>query len=364
MAMNSEWLNQEVTTVLKAGLLKPLYTAAQFVAQEPGSEPVSISMGKTKREDFTHRAIIGCKPEKVTDKTFFDVASLTKVLSTTAIVMCAVDEGLLKIDQKIVSLVDDPFPSWLMSCTIGDLLTHTTPLAPWYDFHGRYAVMQTYDFTMRRLMTQLARVEPRQNTDCAVYSDLGFIVLGRIIENVYGKTIDEVFFEKVTKPLGLNEWMMYRPLHHVNQSHIAATKFLYGVQLQGHADDDNVRAMLHMGGHAGVFATARAIADFVSSLFDGRFPARREVIDMFLTHRRPNSTFALGWDRPTSVDSLSSRLPGDPVVGHLGYTGCSVWVDLQTKRHATLLLNRSCINNEPSSISHLRRAVYKAVWDA
>ena len=351
-----------IHNLLEQGIASNLFTAAQCVVASPKSKRISLSLGKTRLSRYPSR--FQCPVCDVTDQSLFDVASLTKPLATTALIMKAMDEGVLEPHQKLINIVHGSLPSWLMGYTLEDLLTHSTPLIAWADFHHAMVTPDSHENAVRRVLAEINSLPPRTDTDVCCYSDLGFIILGYLLELCYAKPLNKLFAEKIAKPLQLEETMMYLPLHHTDDKNCVATHpFVGGYALQGHPDDDNTRAMVHVAGHAGLFATANAIADYVDALLSGHFPVSQKMIRYFTTYHAEHSTYALGWDRPTSANSLSGRLPGDPVIGHLGYTGCSVWIDLKTKRHITLLTNRSHVNTDPASIADLRRAVYKIAWE-
>jgi len=351
-----------LSNLLKTSIADNLFTGAQLVVQQKSNTLVQLAEGKTKQAP-NNTSCIYCPVADVTNETLFDVASLTKPLVTTSLVMHAVDHNKLSINQKIVRLLPDSLPCWLLECTVADLLTHSTPLQAWLDLHTSQADAIDHANATKNVIQQIALSEPRTNTNQCCYSDLGFIILGYIVELLYNESLDVLFKNFIAKPLGLEKLLTYYPLHNIEQKNCAATHLYLGNPLQGHPDDDNARSMNHVAGHAGLFATATSIASFCNSLLNGKFPASKSTISKFINYIAPHSTYALGWDRPTSETSLSSRLPGEHVIGHLGYTGCSVWIDLESQRSVTLLTNRSHVNNEPSSIAAVRREIHKLAWE-
>ncbi len=354
--------SNNLSDLLKKCIANHLFTGAQLVVQQDANTLVQLAEGSTKNFS-TKTACAYCPVVSITHDTLFDVASLTKPLVTTSLVMHAVEHKKLSISQKIVRLLPDNLPYWLLECTIADLLTHSTPLQAWIDLHSTQSEATDHENATKNVIRQIALSEPRTNTNQCCYSDLGFIILGYIIELLYHEPLDVLFRHLIAKPLGLEQSLTYYPLHHVDQKNCAATHFFLENPLQGHPDDDNVRAMNHVAGHAGLFASASAIAAFCAALQNGQFPISKSTISLFVNYIAPHSTYALGWDRPTSTSSLSSRLPGEHVIGHLGYTGCSVWIDLDTQRSVTLLTNRSHVNNEPASIAEARREIHNLAWN-
>lgn len=359
--MNTSDAYQKLHALLSQGISANLFTAAQCVIALPRSKRLSIALGKTRLPRFVSRA--QCPVLDVTEHTLFDLASLTKPLATAALIMKAFEESVLQPNQKLISIAQGVFPSWLLSHTIEDLLTHSTPLNAWADFNHPSITPDTHEHAIKHALAYIHTMQPRQNTDECCYSDLGYILLGFILEQLYQTPLNKLFNEKIARPLKLYGKMMYTPLAYVDDKDCVATHPLFPkTALQGHPDDDNARAFVHVAGHAGLFSSASAVADYADALLNHRFPVSPKIIQYFTTYQAKHSTYALGWDRPTSANSLSGRLPGDPVIGHLGYTGCSLWMDLQTKRHITLLTNRSHTNTNPSSIAELRQEIHKIAW--
>lgn len=353
--------HSQINEILEQGIKNRLYSAAQIVIGNRSRIIFSHAVGQTHTIVTKNRFCTA--PEKITPNTLFDIASITKPLATAALVMCAVDEGLLHIEQKLVSLENLSVPSWLLGNTIGDLLSHQTELPAWEDWHGNLPRLEEHSHACAYFERQIQRLSPREDGKTWCYSDFGYILIGILLERIYQMPLDALFKQKIALPLGLENKMLYRPLHHIQQKTIVATAMYKNMPLQGHPDDANTRALTHMAGHAGLYASAESIAQYISVLLSGNFPCQRQTIDTFLNYHSEHTPFALGWDRPTSYDSLSGRTPDDNVIGHLGFTGCSVWVDLDTQSHVTFLTNRTHVNHDPKSLANTRRAIHQLAWD-
>jgi CubicO group peptidase (beta-lactamase class C family) len=351
----------QLQSLLASGIDNHLYSCAQLVISDAKHDIANLCVGKTRLNYGKNDS--NCRANAITSETLFDVASLTKPIATTSLVMQALAERKFSLKQKLITLNSFPLPSWCLGCTIEELLSHQTPLPAWFDFHETLPRREDHETAKRAFAIACQKLNPRDDNQSWCYSDIGFIILGFLLESIYGMELDKLFNQKVAEPLGLESQMMYRPLHHVDRSTIAATCPYQDAYIQGHPDDANARALTHIAGHAGLFASARAIAAFVRSLISHSFPCPASIIDQFLTYRSPRTPFALGWDRPTSDDSLSARKAGENVIGHLGFTGCSVWIDLDTKRSVTLLTNRTHMNDNPKSIADLRRKIHKLSWE-
>lgn len=252
------------------------------------------------------RAVGAC-----TDDTPFDIASLTKPLATVTLTMQALEARKLTLEDPVRPGV-----------TIRHLLTHSSGLPAW----------------KKLAPGEDLRVMPLAypTGTKSVYSDLGFILLGDVLEAANGNmSLTELFDDCVAERVGIE----------TSYEHDRAAEAAPCEGLRGVVHDDNARAMGGAAGHAGLFSTARDVATLTTELMrcaSGQ-PGlvRPETVRQFWTGAGvPGSTWCLGWDRPSATGSQAGgRWPRDGV-GHLGFTGCSVWVDLPRGRTVALLSNR------------------------
>lgn len=347
--------------ILSQGISEKLYTGAQLVVCEKGKFLTSHAVGKTRALSTPND--VNCLSRAININTLFDVASLTKPIATTSLMMKACDDKIFSLSDKLITVSGLNFPAWLLPYKIEDLLSHQTPLQAWHDFHGSLPRYEDHETAMRYFERQIMTFSPRADDQSWCYSDIGFILLGFMLELAYEKPLSELFDAQIATPIGLRDKLTYTPLHRFNRETIPATCHYQEAYIQGHPDDANARALTHIAGHAGLFASAEGIAEFVTHLLSGNFPCKTKTIQHFLTYKSNKTPFALGWDRPTSEDSLSGRKPGENVIGHLGFTGCSVWIDLDTHRSVTLLTNRTHVNDEPKSLAKLRREIHSICWN-
>ena len=349
---------QHLQSLLEEAIQQHLFTGAQLTIADAQQTIAALAVGTTR----IRQKISIIPPMPVTTDTLFDVASITKPIVTAALVMKAVDEGALAFNQKLISIPQMVFPSWLLGDSIADLMCHQTQLPAWLDFHGSIPRTENREQAREHIIMTIARLNPRDDGRTWCYSDLGYILLGFILEQTYNQSLDALFREKIAAPLGFENSMVFTPLRYKPKKEIPATCPIGNDFVQGHPDDANTRALTHIAGHAGLFASANDITAYIQKLLRFDFPVQTQTIRYCLNFHSDRTPFALGWDRPTSEDSLSARKPGDPVLGHLGFTGCSVWFDLDTNRIITLLTNRTHTNSDPKSISELRRNIYQLAW--
>ena len=319
----------------------------------------------------------------VTRHTRFDLSSLTKVLATTSIAARYVSEGRMSLGEPLPR----PFHEGYPEATLRDLLEHCAGFAahrPFYareDHRGRSALLRA-----------VARAAPDYPTRArAVYSDLGFMVLGAWLEYVGGDRLDRLFrremaafihHDDTTVPtlgfrpteFGTLSWRDERDVAPTEvyeeaaradptASHVAFRRMHHSVA-HGVVHDDNAFVMDGVAGHAGLFGTAQAVADVAAGWLYGTMPGLDvSVRDIFW---RPSevsgSVRRLGWDG-VELDGQGST--GDALsagsVGHLGFTGCSVWIDPMCEGIYVLLTNRvHPSRGDLEDIRGLRRAFHGA----
>ncbi len=301
----------------------------------------------------------------VTDSTLYDLASLTKVLATTVAAMRHVDDGELSLDAPVWRYL----PYWPRKGRAGririrHLLTHTSGLPAGYDL---WAIDGDRRDRLRRIARMGVRFEPGTRT---LYSDLGMIVLGAVIERIRGERMDSYLQRRVWRPLGLRE-TAFNPLHPTNGSpfdldRIAYTEVDHTVRhthVHGVVHDLNAWAMDGVAGHAGLFSSARDLAVIAQDLLDGARGresriARPQTIRRFVEPR--GNGRALGWDVPSGARSPAGRFLSADAFGHTGYTGTSIWIDPERDLFVVLLTNRV----DPTAANERHKALRRDVHDA
>ena len=283
------------------------------------------------------RATGACEPE-----TLFDIASLTKPLSTATLAMMALEEGALALDDR-------PRPD----VTVAELMTHSSGLPAWKLLGSSRAEV------LRAVAAEPLVAAPGT---IARYSDLGFILLGATVENALGEPLDAAFARRIAQPLGIGTGFGPR-----EAARCAPTEG----ELAGIVHDENARAMGGVAGHAGLFSTARDVSRIVHALVAAwhgvrststpRLLPTARVRQMWTPSGVAGSTFCLGWDRPSATgSSAGEKWPRDGV-GHLGFTGCSIWIDPPRARWVVLLTNRVHPTRANEAIKQFRPAIHDAI---
>jgi len=295
------------------------------------------------------------------EDTVFDLASLTKVLATVPIAMQQVERGAIGLDDPVRHQI----PAWKdadrADVTVRDLLAHCSGLAghaPLYESCRTRA-----DFEAAICGSPLV-YGPRTK---AVYSDLGFMLLGFILEGV--STLVSRF-DAVRAQMAVVEDVQFhppRPWH----SRIAPTEFdrWRGRLLVGEVHDENAWALGGAAAHAGLFGTATAVGQYARhflQVLDGRTGAfTRATVETFIARRLdvPDSSRALGWDTMLPTSSCGRRM-SPRAFGHTGFTGTSLWIDPDRGIYVVLLTNRVHPTRENETIRQIRPAFHDAVMEA
>jgi CubicO group peptidase (beta-lactamase class C family) len=315
-------------------------------------------------EHCSVRGLAAVRPERLpmTRETLFDLASLTKPLATTTAILRLMHDGAVDLDSPVAKYLPAFAEREKERVTVRHLLTHASGLKPWRGFHELLLEkerktgerwLQTpagREFIVERVLRSGLVHEPGA---AAVYGDLDFITLGALVEAVSQRRLDDVTRERVTGPLGLGE-TFFVPLGEgagmpdALRRRTAATENCPWREriLWGEVHDPNAWAMGGVAGHAGLFSTADDLMKFAWTLLDvwhGRSDALpRDLLRTFATRQRmpEKSDWALGWDTPTAGASSSGSHFSATSIGHLGFTGTSLWIDLERECAIVMLTNR------------------------
>jgi len=315
-------------------------------------------------EHLSVRGLAVQRPERIamSRETRFDLASLTKVMVSATGILLLAEDGLLDLDDPVAKHLPQFGERDKEAVTVRHLLTHSSGLKPWRDFHE--PLLEREKKKGERLMGTAAGREWVCNAiyrsglvhepgTAAVYGDLDFIVLGEVIAALSHQPLEVFAEERIFKPLGL-ENTGYRSLPEdgappdATARTIAATENCpwRGRILWGEVHDPNAWVMGGVAGHAGLFSTADDVMRFAGAWLDawhGReslLPAAR-VREFAERQRLPEeSDWALGWDTPTAGASSSGQHFSEKSLGHLGFTGTSMWIDLETEAIVVMLTNR------------------------
>lgn len=283
--------------------------------------------------DVGATSLVGHRP--VTPDTLFDLASLTKVTATLPALLLLMQEGKLSPDDQVVRFFPD-CPDDKRSITIGQLLTHTSGLPADLQTRRRDERMELPALLYRQTLLH----EPGAR---AVYSDLGMIWLGLLIERATGESLDAFVKRRIFLPLGMNH-TLYRP-NAENFRNISYTEFcpVLGQHIVGEVHDEKAYAMGGVAGHAGLFATADDLCRYAMSWLydDAALIAREWKAIATRCHTFGKGGYrGYGWELNGPGASASCGSGFHPAsYGHTGFTGTSIWIDPQNEWAVIFLTN-------------------------
>jgi CubicO group peptidase (beta-lactamase class C family) len=304
----------------------------------------------------------------MTRETIFDLASLTKPLATALAAMLLVQRGKIELEQDLGSLLPEFKESDKSSVKIKQLLYHN---AGFPDYRPYYRALSGIPAQKRRdALLDCLRNEPLVHPigERVLYSDLGFMILRRIIEKVCGHRLDRYVAQKIYRPLALDK-LFFIPLDEkIPAASYAATEKCSWrkLVLQGQVHDENAHVMGGVEGHAGLFGSALNVHLLLTDLlctFHGYGSSRIFQQDLVRTFfkRLPNTDKALGFDTPSLTASSSGCHFSKNSVGHLGFTGTSFWMDLEREISVIFLTNRIHPTRANNGIKAFRPRLHDAV---
>ena len=353
----------------------PLKHANQLMttAVERGVFPAAVLLVAKDYQLVWHRAY-----GQAALDTVFDLASLTKAIATTSVFIELVSRGHVKLDQRLQGLLPLPRSSRLGNTALWQLLNHSSGLPAWAPLHRAALALAPARrrLNIRRAVakSELVNVAPTR----VAYSDLGFILLDWIAERQTGLPLDRLTQRLLSRPLNLSRTAFVRvdedgprePERFCGWTFAPTERCPWRRRrLRGEVHDDNCHAMGGVSGHAGLFGTAldvHAITAQLVAAYDGRASLfePKTVRRFFDSRRGPAPQRALGWDRPSGTSPSAGRLFGPTAIGHLGFTGTSLWIDLSRRLWVVLLSNRVYGGRDNIGIRKLRPRLHDAILGA
>ncbi len=321
-----------------------------------------------------HRALIP-RERPMEDETIFDLASLTKPLATALAILKMVDQGIIALDEPLHDLLPLPVPEGKQGITPRLLLSHSGGFKDWEPFYLDLVHVEAEKRKVQlrhRLLHMPLAYKPGQKT---VYSDLGFMLLEWVIEERSGSSLPQFMARHIFGALSLRRTLFVDEggSMSLGSDQFAATEDCPWRKrvVAGFVHDENAYALGGYSGHAGLFGSARevySVAHLLLSHFRGERDDffRPETVREFLRRHEPaaGGTWALGWDTPSSKGSSSGVYFSPDSVGHLGFTGTSVWVDLAKGVIVVLLTNRIHPSRKNQKIREFRPKMHNLVMEA
>jgi CubicO group peptidase (beta-lactamase class C family) len=303
-----------------------------------------------------------------TSATLFDLASVTKVVATTAMAMVLYERGRLDLDAPLSQTV----PEFLADASgqpdprrrevrLRMLLAHSSGLPA---YKKLFLEAHSRDDLLRAAFRTALSADPGERVE---YSDIGFILLAAALERIANESLDAFCRREIFQPLSMIDTTFNPPAGARGKiPPTADDRFFRKKIIQGEVQDENSSVLGGVSGHAGLFSTAQDLTRFAHAMLQGGHPIlRRETVSLFTRRESlPTGTSrALGWDTP-SVSSQSGKYFGSNSFGHLGYTGTSLWIDPERRLSITLLTNRTWPDCANWAIKQVRPKFHDAVVEA
>ena len=345
-----------VFQVLRDAIARRAFPGCAFGVLAGGQIVLADALGAFTYDD-------GAPP--VTGQTIYDIASITKVAATTAATMLLAQRGKLDVDAPLGEFL----PGFVIGRTPGDkartvtlrhLLAHSSGLPGYVPL---FKTCTTPAMLFRATLQMPLEADPGTRAE---YSDHGFMLLGKALEVVTREYLADWTTREIFAPLGMSATGFCPP--HGLRELIPPTeedKTLRMRRIQGEAQDEHAWLLHGAGGHAGLFSNVPDLLRFAGAILDGArggesiFDAA--TVAQFAERQLPaGSSRALGWDTPSEDSSSGTRFSAHSI-GHLGFSGCSLWIDLDAAVAVVLLTNRTWPNRQSQSIRTVRPAFHNAI---
>jgi len=323
----------------------------------------------------------------VQPSTIYDLASLTKPLATVTSVLLLIQHAKVALEDPVQQVLAELEGTPIGQATVRDLLTHRSGLPGWRPFYERLEardivpVLSGGNQPVRQHVLKMIRDEPLiyARGERSVYSDLGFMLLGFLVERLSGMALDLWCEEAIVRPLRADPLMFCptagRTQLGVARSAVDASRIAPTEQderrnrlLCGEVHDENAAAMGGVAGHAGLFGTAESVLAVSGAWLRG-YHGRESILDgelvrQFTTRQESaaRSSWALGWDTPSAPSSSGSRF-SKRSFGHLGYTGTSLWIDPLCELEVVLLSNRVHPSRRNEKIKVFRPCIHDLIYE-
>jgi serine-type D-Ala-D-Ala carboxypeptidase len=361
-------LDAVLDRLLADAIARGVCSAAAVAVGDAGREVVRLGRGLTRTVPDPGAP---CDADAI-----YDLASLTKPIATAAIAMTEVDRGELDLGlppRRWLSALDDRI-------TVAHLLGHAGGLTPHVKLYER---LRAGDLagqpSPRAALVELAAAHPLDAApgERAAYSDLGYVALGAVVEAGGGAPLERLFADRIAGPLGLDATRFVdlatpaavRPPW---PAPVVATELDDRGLVAGEVHDENAHAAGGIAGHAGLFGPVADVSRFAAAILAAaagdRGPLPAPAVRTFLTTAAaPDTSWRLGWDTPSDIPGVSHAgdlWPRAGAVGHLGFTGTALWLDLPHRRWIALCTNRVHPDRDrpaAAAIKDLRRAAGDAV---
>lgn len=355
-------MSQEIETFLSERIAAGDFPSAVYLVAERGDVVIRGALG---------HAVV--EPERIDakDDTIYDMASITKVLVTGLLAAQLVEQGELSLDDHVCDLLPEFQREDKHGITVEQLLTHTSRLEAWRPLY--LCVADPSD-----VVSEIDRTRLIEAGSGVTYSDLNFILLGKIIERITDHDLDEAAYQNIFRPLGLKDTTfnpfailkkriaasekgnVYERQTCVEMGFSAANADAFRTDvIWGEVHDGNAHFMGGVAGHAGLFSTAEEVLEIAMQFLPNYSKLLTpETCELYKTNFTPgkNEHRSFSFQLASTPESTAGSKMSPQSFGHLGFTGTSLWIDPATERAFILLTNRTHHHNLPFvNINSVRR---------
>ncbi|HSY71669.1 MAG TPA: serine hydrolase domain-containing protein [Alloacidobacterium sp.] len=337
----------------------------------PGAAYGVLHHGELVAHDAVGRFTYEGDSSAVTADTVFDLASVTKVLATTSAAMLLYDRGILDLETPLGEIL----PGFVIGrapgsgkerVTLRMLLAHSSGLPAYARLFEQYTAPNQL---LRACLQMPLEAAPGTRAE---YSDIGFILLGKALEVLAGDYLTRLCPREIFTPLECTSTYFCPPASMRQQipPTVNDTSFRHRI-IQGEVHDEHAFVLGGYGGHAGLFSNVLDVLRFAACILtEGRTPNGKQLfkaatVQLFATRQSEplRTSRALGWDTPTAPSSSGNHFSASSI-GHLGYTGTSLWIDPERQLAVVLLTNRTWPDRMNKAIQTVRPAFHDAVFEA
>lgn len=305
------------------------------------------------------------QPKPMTLGTQFDLASLTKVVATTPAVLKLVQDGEIMLDDPVSKYLPDFGRRGKKGITVRQVLTHYSGLAPF--FHLKTKTPGATFSVIKKIYHSNLSAKPGTQF---VYSDLGFILLGKLIEVVSGERLDQFVHTQVFSPLKMTK-TEFNPIANDHHNIAPTEKQTDGVFLKGQVHDPLASIMGGVAGHAGLFSNAHDLSRYCRMLLNNGSLEKNSVllphmVQQMVSPQSPPSkpdVRGLGWDIQSRYSSAKGAYFSPHSFGHTGFTGTSLWLDPAIQAYLIVLTSRLYPDGR-GDVRDLRKKIATIVGDA
>jgi CubicO group peptidase (beta-lactamase class C family) len=355
-----------ITRILLEGIQTQVFPGSVLLVRQQGHIRFHRAVGLTSGLPDSH---------PVYTRTIYDLASLTKPLATASAILLLVQDGLLDPAEPIDALLKETTGFPLGQVVLKDVLCHQSGLPAWRPFYQSFPPSLPSDAPSRqkriRDFLNLLLKEPVETSSPpqSVYSDLGYMLLGFVVERIANQSLADFCQSRIFGPLQAS------PLGYRGQAGNKETGSPIGAcapteqdpwrgrLLQGEVHDENAFALGGIAGHAGLFGTAEAVGQVTKAWLEG-YQGKSGIFDCQLVRRfataQPGTSWALGWDTP-SQPSSSGQWFSPESFGHLGFTGTSIWIDPVRELEVIFLSNRVHPTRDNQAIKVFRPKLHDVI---